>query len=67
MNKRTAEYIAFVTCTNAAGKTWERIIPVYDVLRYDEAYSRVITIINERNKDNATQWTLNSIYVLCKG
>lgn len=67
MNKRTAEYIAFVTCTNASGKTWERIIPIYDAMRYDVAYNRVVAIINERNKDNTTKWTLTNIYVLCKG
>ena len=67
MNKRTAEYIAFVTCTNTSGKTGERIIPIYDAMRYDVAYNRVVAIINERNKDNTTKWTLTNIYVLCKG
>lgn len=61
-----ADYIAFIDVKNAQGKTWRRIVPLFDVTTYDQAAAKAAEIIANHNSiDTLYSWGLVSIYTVC--
>ena len=60
------KYIAFVEVSNGHGKTWRRLVPLFDVTMYEQAVSKAAEIIENHNSiDSTYKWALIDIYTVC--